>query len=166
MDGRKGAADQAVARTLAFLRSFPQTESAVSVEQDPTYRKRDIDVLWRHQGREEAIEVKGDTQGHRTGNYAFETVSNEERGTPGCFLYSEAKWLHYHFLSPCTLHVMDLAQVRNWFVSRQQEFRLFRTQTTVGNGRYTTVGRLVPLDQLRTALPQAIEVHNLSEPER
>jgi len=69
------------------------------VQADPRFQARGIDILWeRSSGELLGVEVKGDRQAARSGNYFFELVSNLEKNTPGCFLYSTADLLLYVFL--------------------------------------------------------------------
>ena len=83
-------ADTASAAVTDFLlTSWPRTIAVHNVEHEPAYQKLDIDLLWAILDAQEKlrlipVEVKGDRY-DRTGNFFFETVSNADRGTPGCF---------------------------------------------------------------------------------
>ncbi|MGZ6034268.1 MAG: hypothetical protein ACXWLG_02425, partial [Myxococcaceae bacterium] len=80
----------------------------------------------------------------RRGTYFLELVSNAEKDTPGCFLYSRADLLAYVFLDRRELHLLPLPAVRDWFLARASEFPLRQAQTRVSGVRYTTVGASVP----------------------
>jgi hypothetical protein len=138
-------ARQAAVELEAWLRGLPQTLELRNVEAAPEYQARDIDLLWTtRDGRCRALEIKGD-RWHRTGNFFFETWSNQEKGTPGCFLYTQADFLLYYFIEPRVLYILPMPATRDWFIPRQQQFKERPTTTPVGSGFYTTVGRLVPI---------------------
>ena len=94
---RRAAADV----TDFLLETWPQTVTVHNVEEDPAYQEHDVDLLWtimeRGRLRIIPVEIKGDRY-HQTGNFFFETVSNEGKGTAGCFLYTKAEWLFYYFV--------------------------------------------------------------------
>ncbi len=145
---------------VRYLSGRADTNKIVNVESEPDYRKKDIDLLWcrtvNGQEKTYTIEVKVDNY-FRTGNYFFETISNVGKGTPGCFLYSEAHYLFYYFLK-AELHVMQLAQVRAWLKPRMENFPRKRTSTPVGGGHYQTEGRLVNRELLKREVSQSIVV--------
>jgi hypothetical protein len=122
------------------------------VEEDKAYQLYDVDLLWTIIGRDDhlrviPVEVKGDRY-HQTGNFFFETVSNEARGTPGCFLYTKAEWLFYYFVEIGLLYCLPMDKVRPWFEWNQYRFAESRTSTPVGEESYVTIGRLVPIKTL------------------
>ncbi|HZH04184.1 MAG TPA: hypothetical protein VEY30_10385 [Myxococcaceae bacterium] len=118
------------------------------VQDDPRFQHRGVDLLWQApDGAVRGVEVKGDRQAHR-GNYFFELVSNLEKNTPGCFLYSEADALLYVLLSPREVHHLPLKETRAWFLDRSAAFPLRHTHTRVGRETYTTVGATVPIRQV------------------
>jgi len=142
------AVQHAAVRAVELVRDFLLREAAGSavhdVQEDPRFRHRGVDLLWEQPGSEVlGVEVKGDRQGRR-GNYFLELVSNAEKDTPGCFLYSRADLLAYVFLDRRELHLLPLPAVREWFLARSSEFPLRHTQTRIGGARYTTVGATVP----------------------
>src|SRR5262249_59758249 len=119
------------------------------VQADPRFQHRGVDLLWEWPSAEVlGVEVKGDRQGGRRGNYFLELVSNLEKDTPGCFLYSAADLLAYVFLDRRELHLLPVAATRSWFLTRASEFPLRHTQTRIGSHRYTTVGATVPSRRL------------------
>lgn len=137
-------ANQAAADIEAWLRGLPQTQTLQNVEADPHYREIDVDLLWTtHKGRYR-IEIKGD-RWHRTGNFFFETHSNKEKGTPGCFLYTQADLLFYYFVASKVLYILPMPACREWFEHNIDRFAVRETTTPVGTDFYTTVGRLVPI---------------------
>ena len=144
MNDNAGVARQAAENIETWLRNLPRTISVVNVEDDPAYQKLDVDLLVTTDRGLTKIEVKGDRY-HKTGNFFFETHSNKERGTPGCFMYTEANWVFYYFVTPRTLHLLPMPATREWFVANIDRFRERSTTTKAGNGFYTTVERLVPI---------------------
>ncbi|MCI0398964.1 MAG: hypothetical protein L0322_29080 [Chloroflexi bacterium] len=141
----------AAAEVTDFLeRAWPQTVVVHNVEEMPVYQEHDVDLLWTvvdRAGRMRVIpiEVKGDRY-HQTGNFFFETISNESRGTPGCFMYTKAKWLFYYFVEIGRLYCLPVARVRPWFCHQMERFEERRTSTPVGQDEvYVTIGRLVPI---------------------
>ncbi len=128
-----------------WLRSLPQTRSVENVEGDPRYQAQDVDLIWTTSRGRYRVEIKGD-RWHGTGNFFFETMSNQERGTLGCFLYTEADLLFYYFVEPRELYILPMPATREWFLANRVRFRQSSTTTDLGRGRtYTTVGHLVPI---------------------
>jgi hypothetical protein len=124
------------------------------VEDDPTFRRIDVDLVWTTQQDSYQLEVKGD-RWDKTGNFFFETQSNNESGTPGCFMYTQADWLFYYFVATRVLYRLPMPATRDWFVTNINCFRECSTTTLAGVGHYTTVGRLVPI---QTVLQQVTGV--------
>jgi DNA adenine methylase len=153
------AADRAAQEIEAFLRARPETTRVQNVETDPEYWEMDVDLIWETRRGTYKVEIKGDRLGHKTGNFFFETHSNRERGTPGCFLYSAADLFFYYFIETGTLYILPLPNARAWFLERQQEFEERAATTPIGRGvgearkTYTTVGRLVPVERALREIP-------------
>jgi hypothetical protein len=150
MRGVLGAAERAVQLSREYL-SWRAPESLIhDVQLDPRFQHRGVDLLWERTASEVlGVEVKGDRQGRR-GNYFFELVSNLEKDTPGCFLYTVADAYLYAFLDLGEVHHLPMPATREWFLARAREFPLRHTRTRMGAVMYTTVGALVPvLDVLR-----------------
>lgn len=153
-------ARRAAADVTHFLETFwAQTVSVHNVEDDAGYQEHDVDLLWSFidgEGhlRVVPVEVKGDRY-HRTGNFFFETVSNEGKGTTGCFLYTKAEWLFYYFVDSGALYCLPMHGVRPWFEENMDRFSERRTSTPVASGQesYVTVGRLVPIQAVLDEVP-------------
>ena len=144
-------AKRAAAEITHFLQTYwPQTVTVHNVEDDASYQVHDVDLLWtvleKDRLRIIPVEIKGDRY-HRTGNFFLETVSNEGKGTPGCFLYSKAEWLFYYFLEVGQLYCLPMDKARPWFVHNLSRFKEQRTSTPTGvaNRSYVTIGCLVPI---------------------
>lgn len=136
-----------------YLKQKPETIAVINVEDDKHFQKKDIDLLWvyKNNGKEymKRIEIKGDRYSH-TGNFFIETISNKEKNTPGCFLYTEADYIFYYFVETKELNVMNVEKSRDWFIKNIERFEEKFLSTKVGNiGHYTSAGRLVPKDVMR-----------------
>lgn len=159
MRGVQGAADRAVSLVLEVLRQEEPAGLVHDVQNDPRFQHRGVDLLWERPGQPVlGVEVKGDRRGHRRGTYFFELISNAERNSPGCFLYSTADLLTYVFLDVRHVHVLNLRAVREWFLPRGKEFPLKTTKTRTGSVLYTTVGASVPIRRVATEAPGAVGV--------
>ena len=154
-----------------YLKSLPETVDVIPATKEQQ-KGQDIDLVWvrTRDGKEvnSTVEVKVDTQGHTTGNYAFETISNEELRTPGCFVRTEADLFFYYFVGDKKLHIMKTDTARDWFLGEMRKkpkrFRIFDTYTPNDNGshHYCTIGRLVPKSELKAALGAGLVVRDLS----
>lgn len=136
-----------------YLRSLEETVEVVNVENDKRFQKKDIDLLWIYivRGKEymKKIEIKGDRYAH-TGNFFIETVSNREKNTPGCFMYTEADYIYYYFVDNNELNVIPVEKSREWFIENMYRFEEKMLSTKVGDvGYYTSLGRLVPKKVMR-----------------
>jgi hypothetical protein len=153
MENASKVADEAATAVETLLWRQPKTLGVRNVENDSLYRTKDIDILWKIKlgagtTKTVAIEVKGD-RWYKTGNYFFETISNEGKNTPGCFMYTEADFIYYYFVEERELHILPMPQTRNWFNQHKEEFREKRTSTPIGNRvDYVTVGRLIPRERV------------------
>lgn len=143
----KRAADE----ITIFLEQLPITTKVENVENDPLYQGKDIDLIWHYLSRKtgelesKTIEIKGDRY-EKSGNYFFETISNVQKNTPGCFMYTEADWIFYYFVNPKILHILPTFDTRNWFIRNQLQFYEATTSTSGSKGLlYTSKGRKVPI---------------------
>lgn len=153
MRGVLGAADRAAVLSRQYLQSVAPGSSVHDVQQDPRFQHRGVDLLWERPGLPVlGIEVKGDRQGRR-GNYFFELISNVEKDTPGCFLYTAADVYLYVFLDLSEVHHLPMPATREWFLPRAKQFELRHTRTRTGKVRYTTVGALVPVRAVIDEVP-------------
>jgi len=147
-------AKQATRDIECWLRHLPQTQKIENVENNPIYQEIDIDLLWTTDKACYQVEIKGD-RWHQTGNFFFETQSNKEKGTTGCFLYTKSDLLFYYFVVPRSLYILPMPETRCWFQSNIQRFKEREVRTPVGRDFYTTVGRIVPIKTVIQEVPQA-----------
>lgn len=156
---------------VAYLKSLQETVDVRPASKEQQ-KNDDIDLIWIRQKNgaefESTVEVKVDTQGHMTGNYAFETISNEELRTPGCFVRTKADLFFYYFVEDKDLHIMKTSVARDWFLSemrrKPKRFRIFDTYTPNDSGthHYCTIGRLVSKTELKKALGTGVVRRNLN----
>ena len=158
MQAVQHAAARAVTLVRAFLLADVPGSQVHDVQDDPRFQHRGVDLLWERPGGEVlGVEVKGDRQGRR-GTFFLELVSNAEKDTPGCFLYSRADLLAYVFLDRRELHLLPLPAAREWFLARSREFPLRHARTRIGPQHYTTVGATVPSRRLLSEVEGARRV--------
>ncbi|MBE2249810.1 MAG: hypothetical protein IAE78_09695 [Myxococcus sp.] len=163
MRGVQGAADRAVRLATDFLHVQAPKSLVHDVQEDPRFQHRGVDLLWdKGDGQVLGVEVKGDRQGRRRGNYFFELISNAEKDSPGCFLYSTADLLVYVFLDAREVHCLELKVLRDWFLPKTKAYPLKSTKTRTGAALYTTVGAIVPLRDVKAAVPGALTVHTFA----
>jgi len=156
MHGVQGAAARAVGLAHAWFRHEDPTSRVHDVSLDPRFQHRGVDLLWqRSDGRVLGVEVKGDRNGRR-GNYFFELVSNVEKDTPGCFLYTEADLYVYALLDLREVHVLPMPAAREWFLPRASEWPLRHVHTRTGALLYTTVGAVVPVRTVQADVAGAV----------
>lgn len=155
MRGVQAAADRAVELARAYLAAQDPASKIHDVQADPRFQHRGVDLLWeRSDGAVLGVEVKGDRQGRRL-NYFFELVSNLEKDTPGCFLYSAADVFLYVFLTEREVHALPLKATRAWFLERAKRFPVKHTRTRTGSATYTTLGAVVPIREVLRSVPGA-----------
>jgi len=160
MRGVMGAADRAVSLAREVMLREAPGSLVHDVQNDPRFQHRGVDLLWERPGQKVlGVEVKGDRQGFRRGTYFFELISNAEKDSPGCFLYSIADLLVYVFVDVQHVHVLELKPVREWFVARAKDYPLKTAKTRTGANLYTTVGASVPFREVKKAVPGAVAVH-------
>lgn len=148
MRGVLGAAERAVQLARVYLASREPASHVHDVQGDPRFQHRGVDLLWEVGGRVLGVEVKGDRK-PRKDAYFLEVISNLEKQTPGCFLYSEADAFVYVFLSAGEVHHLPLAPARAWFLAQPAgSFPVKHTHTRIGNEHYTTVGAVVPVERV------------------
>ena len=91
------------------------------------------------------VEVKTDRY-YYTGNYFFETISNKNKNTVGCFLYSKADFLFYYFQDKKELHILPFKETREWFNKNKNRFETRQPATPDDDGQilYESEGKIVP----------------------
>ena len=159
MEETAAVGEEGVEDCKKYLKSLSKTVNVYDVQGNKEFQIVDVDLLWyerysHKEGRcrETWIEVKADRQ-YKTGNYFFETVSNKDKNTPGCFMYTKAKYLFYYFIDQKELHVLEVEPVREWFKENIELFTEKSTSTKVGDGFDPSKGRLVKRDLVLETFP-------------
>ena len=152
MDEGVKVAQQAAKHIETWLWRKPESVNVRNVESEPAFQQIDVDLIWTTHNDSYKVEIKGD-RWHKTGNFFLETHSNFEKGTLGCFIYTQADYLFYYFVTPRTLYMLPMPATRDWFVACLNRFRERSTTTPVRGSYYTTVGRLVPITVVLQAVP-------------
>lgn len=165
MQQRVRIADRATSDIVSFLDMIPSIVGVLNVEGDPHYQEQDIDLVAvsKKNGSTECItiEIKGDTY-YRTGNFFFETISNKEKGTEGCFLYTEADFLFYYYVGERELYMLPMKETREWYLANSKRFNERETKTSVRDTHYTTVGKLVPRQMVLDEV-EGVTVYSLGD---
>lgn len=147
-----------VALVKKWLAAQPKTLGVIDTEEDKSQQAKGIDLIWKTESGDITIEVKTDRQ-YEKGNFFLETISNEGKGTPGAFLYTEADLLFYCFSPQSVAYIFSVKEVRLWFLENLDQFKERKTQTRLANGeKYTTVGRLVNRHYLLSKVKSVREI--------
>ena len=166
MQAVRSTADQAVALARELMTFLERRGRIHDVQDDPRFQHRGVDLLWElGQDRVLGVEVKGDRHGRR-GNYFFELISNLEKDTPGCFLYSTADLVLYAFVREREVHELPLPALREWFLPRARQYPLRHTRTRTGTAHYTTVGAVVPVKEVLGAVAGSARWRLRTSPDR
>lgn len=154
MEEQLKIAEQSSDEVTTFLESLPSTRWVKNVEMDKAFQKMDVDLLWCYEkdGAEfvRKVEVKGDRY-CESSNFFFEVISNTNKMTPGCFMYSEADYFFYYFPDTKELNILPLKRVRNWFIEHENEFKEVYLKTNGNSSKtlYQTKGRIVSKSRVR-----------------
>lgn len=104
------------------------------VGEDEEYRKKDIDfVCIGDNGEPFTIEAKNDEKGHKTGNFALETISNCTTNTPGWTLYTQADFVAIK--QNDFVYFIEGPKSVEWFKANYKRFKAIKTPTTLANGQ-------------------------------
>lgn len=157
MDSTLAVSEVGIQVSTIYLRDILKYPEIINVENHEGFRKKDIDLLAIIEDddgmRGTTIEVKTDQ--YTSGNLFFETISNIQKGTPGCLMYSEADWLHYYFTGYKQLYIMGMKPFREWVLRNRSRYRPRNTSTGKGTEQhYTSEGIPIPLRDIRNSFPE------------
>lgn len=94
------------------LLESPKTRQVLDVRKDKYFQEKDIDFLQLDfNNNVNKIEVKTDRQAHLTGNIAFETKSNSNKG---CLERSEADYVLYYLIETKETLLIDLPMLKGY----------------------------------------------------
>ena len=98
---------------IDYLESLDSVARVEDVRDDVIFREFDVDfVIETTKGKYIPIEVKTDTQAHRTGNIAYEVHSSKTYQTKGCFEKTKAKYIYYYLVATEELFRIDVKRLR------------------------------------------------------
>lgn len=152
---------------IKYLLTLSDTLKVNNVEDEEIHQREDIDLIWIRKWGDvkfsTTIEVKTDK--YTTSNFFFETKSNKELGTLGCFIKSKAEYIYYYFTEWDKLYILPLKIVIPWFLKNINIFQERDTTTKDEKGihKHTTVGRLVPINVLIEEIKEIKVIENLSK---
>lgn len=125
-----------------YLKTLPNIISVHDVQADPKYQEMDIDgiAMIKENGGswERTFEVKVDTHYDSTPNYFFETISNSNTCSEGCFLKSKAQYFFYYFLKK-EIHIFKLKEAQEWLKANGNNYNVAKAK----NRYYYSEGLLV-----------------------
>jgi hypothetical protein len=131
-----------------YLKSRSDTIHLENLQADKQCQTADIDLLWvKRQGRlrfvSSTIELKV-CNPHTTTDFFLEIVSNQDKMTPGCAVYSFADYFCYLFYNRKELYIIPARPMRMWLLENWDNLKTRETKTRVGSSYYTTKGKIVP----------------------
>ena len=98
---------------MKFLQNESNVEDVIDVRNDKVFQKYDVDFLvYTDRSIIVPIEVKSDTMAHRTGNIAYEVLSNKHYNTKGCFEKTRARYIYYYLTKTKQLYQIDVKKLR------------------------------------------------------
>jgi hypothetical protein len=141
-----------------YVSLFPE-RSVVRLEYDDNLKfqrgGRDLRVILKKTGKDlfdlhiqETIEEK--ITSPKYADYktiVLEYISNKQFGTLGWIYTSEADWLSYVKQPPGFIEVflLPMQDLKRWFFVNKHRYRDIEANTVVGSSFYTTVCKVVPL---------------------
>lgn len=157
-------ADKACIDITKYLESTGY--KVMNVEGDREYQKKDIDILIEKSGINLSVEIKGDS--YYPKNFYIEEISNVNKNTPGCLLYTESDYIFYYFIKYKELYIIDTKEFQNWYKLNKDSGKLkeinTKIVTPVGGGYYQSYGRTLNIKILMKDLgSKAIKKVNLSK---
>lgn len=121
---------------------------------DKKYQDVDVDLIVLYQnGDKITYEVKTDT--FLTGNLFFETVSNINKASLGCMMYTGADYILYFFIKNNDLYKLPTNEFRNWVLSNKEKFK----EKIVKNKHYHSKGLLIPLVMIENKFGNPLKIN-------
>lgn len=111
-DSKSGEVGEQVVWNL-FIK-MKTVRNVIDVRDDEYFRKVDVDFLIETSGRQFVwLEVKTDSMAARTGNMAYEVLSNKNFNTLGCLEKTAAGWIAYYVPDANKVYLMDAKKLRS-----------------------------------------------------
>jgi len=153
----KAAGDKGEKILIKFLNKQDKIKRVVDLSNKKQYQDKDIDLGLVRVGEnneeiKETAEIKTDSRSNDTGNVFFETHSNLEANTLGCFLKTEADWLLYYCVNENFVYAARMKDLKPWFLKNLDSFadKKLRNKATNGRKAYTTKGKVIPKRSIET----------------
>lgn len=151
---QNGVGKQGELIVKSWLMQQSNISSLLDVSSNKKYQKDDIDIIVNTEdGGTITYEIKTDS--FLTGNLFFEIVSNTERNTPGCMLYTKADYILYFFIRNNNLYKLPTIAFREWVISNRDKFK----EKSVDNKYYHSKGLLIPLTMIENKFGKPIHIH-------
>lgn len=137
-----------------LLQSMSSIETVQDVVNEEEYRKIDVDfVVTTVKGETLYYELKTEPMAARTRNLFFEVVSNDNYGTEGCFMYSQADYWMSFIPQTGELYILNTLKCREYITKRASKFHSLKC---VSNGHYNSRGYAIPIVDVLANVPHHI----------
>jgi len=149
---------------MDYLLACQSTEKIVDVQYEPEYQRAGTDIIWGLKNDISpsvfGVEVKTDSYYNSSKNIFWESMSNVERGIPGCFETSEADLFFYLFNPGNKLYIFPIKKTREWVRENKERFRTASAKNYSKKGAYIyqSQGYLIPRDIFVKECPKVIIV--------
>jgi hypothetical protein len=163
-----------------YLKSIPSTYEVYDVRHYEDCRENDIDFFWIYRNNnkeyplhsEKKIDIKTDKK-RKWGNFFFETISNCEKNSLGCFLKTDSDYFLYLFvdynyktkkiIKKYDMYFLEIKPVREWFHLVKDNYedkfpRTYYNNNDKSKGFYTSKGKAIPINDVLKAFPETITV--------
>lgn len=127
-------------------------KSCQDVSDDPKYQKDDIDFIVKgKRGKDISFEVKNDSKIAYTGNIFYESVSNVDYGTIGCFEKTKADFIVICSEQESKFYLIEANALRE-FVSKNKNSLRYISRVEGSN----SAGYLVPKRMVQNLLKEVV----------
>lgn len=130
-------------KVYKYLSHNKKIKHIEDVTENKEYQNMDVDfICYNEDDKKCFIEVKTDTIAHKSGNIAYEIISNKHYGTIGCFEKTKAHIIFYYLLKTDELYIIKTKKLRE-YVNRKYKNR----GKEIYMGDYA-LGYLIPIKDL------------------
>ena len=137
---------------FAFLRKSEFIDSIEDVENSKFYQNKGIDALLKSKNGTITAELKADR--YPANNIVFETQSNVDKNSPGCFIYSRANLWIYHYVNSGVACIFEHSKALVLFGQKYSKRKPIFSKTNVGKGHYRTQCTLVNVNEFERDMHQ------------
>ena len=134
------------------------------VSKDKEFQNDDVDFLVDIDGRMIKIEVKNDTQAHKTGNLCYERYSCFQRKTLGGFEKTTADYILYIIEGSKTAYLIHTNSLRDYIHNNEDTLKKVYPNTTHKEAKfkYNSLCYLVKFDLLQKQLGSKMKKKDIS----